>query len=80
MKYFRYTFSFLTVIFGLLGFLSIISNEVALPATVICLEITLCVYIKELFDDRLKRDAYFMILLAMFTIIIATYYFIYITY
>ena len=77
MKLVRYGLSFITLAIGTLGIFDFVSNDIAIPLMIFFLELTLIIYILELFKANLIKDAYFIILLAIFIFILAIYYLVY---
>ena len=66
-------FSVLTIIFGSLGLMNIISTDITLPIMFIFMGLTLFTNAKECYDKGAKKDAMIFVGIAIFVYVVTAY-------
>lgn len=73
MQNIKLFFSALTAAFGILGLTKALPYDITMPATFVCLAITMFVTSKENRDNGHKRSALYFLILGIFLLAITAY-------
>ena len=73
MKNLKLLFSSLTVAFAILGLTKVLSTDITMPITFICLATSLFITAKEYKDKQQKTSAIYFLLLGVFLLVVTAY-------
>ena len=73
MRILKAIFSVLTIIFGSLGLMSMISTDITLPIMFVFMGLTLLTNAKECYDKGAKKDAMIFTGVAIFVYVVTAY-------
>ena len=73
MKNMKLFLSALTVTFAILGLTKILSTDISMPITFVCLASTMFITAKEYKDKQQKNSAIYFLLLGIFLLIVTLY-------
>ena len=73
MRIWKAIFSVLTIIFGSLVLMNLMSSEMGLPIMFVCLGLSLLTNAKECYDKGAKKDAMIFVGVAIFVYVVTAY-------
>ncbi len=73
MNNLKLLFSSLTVAFGILGLTKAVSNDITMPATIICFAITMFITSKEHKSNECQKSALCFLILGVFLLLVTAY-------
>lgn len=73
MHIWKSIFSILTIIFGSLGLMNIVSTDITLPIMFVFMELALLTNAKECYDKGAKKDALIFAGVAIFVYVVTVY-------
>ena len=73
MRIWKAIFSVLTIIFGSLGLMNIVSTNITLPIMFVFMGLTFLTNAKECYDKGAKKDAMIIVGIAIFVYVVTAY-------